>query len=442
VTRFLPVRLLTALSSLKYRIAGSIFFLEAVLMVVVLGLTLDRIEENTRKHTRETERVIAELLAGVGQTALFSVEFGELQQYVEEVGRDPNIRRVLVSNRNGRVVASNRFSEVGQMMPAIADSENFYWRLRPLENLGQIAIEFSILPMQETRREAIKVGVVTALIGMFYIALMGVGFGYLLTRQLTQLSAAAREIGDGNLSTIIDTEGHDEVAVLAATLDGMQSRIRDNIRALEQHQAELVAARDELELRVRERTAALEVANEKLRELSEADPLTRIANRRRFDDAIDKEVRRAHRSNQPLSVLMLDVDFFKRYNDRYGHVQGDHCLIAVAGAIARAAGRRPGDVVARYGGEEFAVILPDTPLAGAGLVADRILQEVRALALPHESSGVAAQVTVSVGYSCYQKTDLLILPEHLVGAADTALYSAKHGGRNRIVGQELIASIN
>ena len=127
--RLLPASLVAALSSLKYRIAGTIFFLEAVLMVVVLGLTLDRIEENTRKHTRETERVIAELLAGVGQTALFSVEFGELQQYVEEVGRDPNIRRVLVSNRNGRVVASNRFADVGQIAPAFADNENFYWRL-------------------------------------------------------------------------------------------------------------------------------------------------------------------------------------------------------------------------------------------------------------------------------------------------------------------------
>lgn len=411
------------------------------MMVVVLGLTLDRIETNTRQQIAETERVISELLAGISKTALFSVEFGELQQYVEQVGSDPNVLRVLVSNRNGRIVASNRFADVGEPLPAQLTSTNDnHWRVLPIPKLGQLAIEFSTLPIQNTRRDAIRVGVVTALAGMVYIALMGIGFGFLLTRRLTQLSATAEQIGQGNFSTLIETEGSDEIATLARTIDSMQSQVRANILSLERQQAELVAARDELELRVKERTTELESANEKLRELSEVDPLTRIANRRRFDFAIDKEIRRAQRSGNPVSLIMLDVDYFKRYNDHYGHVGGDRCLAAIAGAIARASGHRPGDLAARYGGEEFAVILPETPLAGAHLVAERILDEIRALALPHEKSTVATIVTTSIGISCYEAQSR-IQPEQLIAAADAALYTAKQNGRNCACGQELQGGI-
>lgn len=410
-------------------------------MVVVLGLTLDRIETNTRQQIAETERVISELLAGISKTALFSVEFGELQQYVEQVGSDPNVLRVLVSNRNDRIVASNRFADVGETLPAqLTSTADNHWRVLPIPKLGQLAIEFSTLPIQNTRRDAIRVGVVTALAGMVYIALMGIGFGFLLTRRLTHLSATAEQIGQGNFSTLIETEGRDEIAILARTIDGMQSQVRANILSLERQQAELVAARDELELRVKERTTELENANEKLRELSEVDPLTRIANRRRFDFAIDKEIRRAQRSGNPVSLIMLDVDYFKRYNDHYGHVGGDRCLAAIAGAIARASGHRPGDLAARYGGEEFAVILPETPLAGAHLVAERILDEIRALALPHEKSTVATIVTTSIGISCYEAQGR-IQPEQLIAAADAALYTAKQKGRNCACGQELQGGI-
>lgn len=436
-------RFFKAAASFKYRIAASIFLLEAVMMVVVLGLTLDRIEENTRVRVAETERMISELLVGISRTALFSVEFGELQQYVEQVARNPDVRRILVSNRNGRVVASDRFSDVGQVVPVdvLPDSTDHYWRVLPVANLGHLAIKFSTLPLQNTRREAIRIGMATALGGMAFIALMGVGFGYLLTRRLTQLSIAASQIGSGNFSTPIETSGHDEITILARTLDSMQTRVRTNVDSLRWQQAELIAARDELELRVRERTEELETANQKLLELSEIDPLTRIANRRRFDSALDKEAQRAHRSNAPISLIMLDVDLFKRYNDHYGHVAGDRCLTAIAGAITRAAARRPGDIAARYGGEEFAVILPDTDLAGAHEVAEYILAEVHKLALPHALSTVANSVTVSIGFSCHEASECL-QPEQLVAAADAALYNAKQSGRNRAFGQPLQTGIH
>ena len=426
------------LASLKYRIAITIFVLEAVMMAFVLSQTLDHIRDNTQKHIGETERVIFDLLAGLSRTALFTVEFGELQSYVEQVSQDPNIRQVLIANRNGRIIVSAQFSDVGQTMPkSFDDTEILYWRQRSLGELGQIAIQFSKSPQIETRREAIRVGIITALAGMTFIAIAGIGLGYLLTRRLSRLGDTAQQIAEGHFDARVGLHGDDEVSFLGRTFDRMAERIRDNIAELETRQRELTAARDELEDRVRERTAALEAANEQLRELSEIDPLTRVANRRRFDATIEKEVRRAHRNSHPLALIMIDVDFFKRFNDNYGHLAGDRCLTLVAGALMRAAARRPGDLVARYGGEEFVVLLPETTLEGAILVAENICNEIRKMEIPHDHSDAAPFVTASLGLTCYLNTAETLQPAQLIVAADDALYQAKESGRNRAVARPL-----
>jgi diguanylate cyclase (GGDEF)-like protein len=171
---------------------------------------------------------------------------------------------------------------------------------------------------------------------------------------------------------------------------------------------------------------------DRLRYLSLLDGLTGIGNRRRFDQFLEQEWQRCTRSGQPLSLVMGDVDFFKAYNDHYGHGKGDECLRAVAGVFARAL-RRPGDLAARYGGEEFACVLPDTGREGARNVADQIMALMADLDLPHAHSSVAGRVTVSVGVATSQP-----LPGHdlqaLVLEADRHLYRAKHNGRNRIEG--------
>jgi diguanylate cyclase (GGDEF)-like protein len=133
-----------------------------------------------------------------------------------------------------------------------------------------------------------------------------------------------------------------------------------------------------------------------LRRLSALDPLTGIANRRAFEDALDEEWRRTLRHRTPLCLIMIDVDYFKRFNDTYGHVAGDQCLRAVARVLADSA-RRAGEVVARYGGEEFAVLLPHTGVGEAHLLAQRICQEVRDLDIPHAQSVAANHVTISIG---------------------------------------------
>jgi diguanylate cyclase (GGDEF)-like protein/PAS domain S-box-containing protein len=174
----------------------------------------------------------------------------------------------------------------------------------------------------------------------------------------------------------------------------------------------------------------LQAANAKLQELAATDALTGLANRRSFDLALERECRRAERAGQPISVLMIDIDKFKAFNDSYGHQEGDNCLRQVAQAILQAF-RRPGDLAARYGGEEFAIILPETDELGAMYVAEKLRSIVHALGLAHQGND-AGVVTISSGVACAESGDN-IEGATLVGEADRALYQAKDTGRNKVV---------
>ncbi|APB34941.1 putative Diguanylate kinase [Gloeomargarita lithophora Alchichica-D10] len=175
----------------------------------------------------------------------------------------------------------------------------------------------------------------------------------------------------------------------------------------------------------------LEAANGELRRLAAFDGLTQVPNRRRFDEYLTQEWHRLEREECALSLILADIDFFKSYNDTYGHVAGDECLRRVAQAISQVANRST-DLVARYGGEEFAVILPNTLLAGAMTVAERVRMGVEQLRIPHQNSLVHGQVTLSLGVTSILPTPVLN-PAQLVAAADQALYQAKQQGRNCVV---------
>lgn len=180
-------------------------------------------------------------------------------------------------------------------------------------------------------------------------------------------------------------------------------------------------------------TRKLDEANRELERLNAIDGLTGVANRRRFDETLRHEWRRAARGGHPLSLLFIDVDEFKQFNDGNGHVAGDECLRDLA-RLLQATLRRPSDLLARYGGEEFAVVLPETDAAGAGAVAGSLLAAVREAAIPHGYSDVSAILTISIGVAT-------AVPERgddngqdvLVTVADEALYKAKRAGRDRMV---------
>ena len=171
-----------------------------------------------------------------------------------------------------------------------------------------------------------------------------------------------------------------------------------------------------------------------LESLALIDGLTGIPNRRRLDESLETEWKRCLRSGKPLSVAMADIDFFKAYNDNYGHGAGDDCLKRIAHVLASSLAR-PSDMVARYGGEEFVAILPDTDLAGAHVLAERWCRNVAAAAVPHAYSSAASHVSISVGYSS-QIPSANLSSGTLLEMADKMLYQAKAAGRNRAYGPD------
>jgi diguanylate cyclase (GGDEF)-like protein len=176
-------------------------------------------------------------------------------------------------------------------------------------------------------------------------------------------------------------------------------------------------------------TQKLDAANKELVRISSSDGLTGVANRRFFDETIALEWRRARRHSNSIAMLMCDVDFFKLFNDTYGHQAGDDCLRKVATAISLNT-ERPSDFVARYGGEEFVVVLPETTIGGALMVAEKIRQAIRELNIAHESSP-GGRVTMSIGIAS-AAPGFDNPPDDLIHAADKALYRAKREGRDRV----------
>jgi two-component system chemotaxis family response regulator WspR len=167
-----------------------------------------------------------------------------------------------------------------------------------------------------------------------------------------------------------------------------------------------------------------------LQRLMNSDGLTGLSNRRHFDEYLELEWRRSLREQSQLSLLMIDVDYFKTYNDTFGHLEGDEALRQVAAAI-REASARPSDLPARYGGEEFALVLPNTSLGGARLVAEKLRMTVAALKIPHISPTEGSSLTISIGLSTITPTPGSNCRE-LISAADKGLYLAKNNGRNQV----------
>jgi len=192
-----------------------------------------------------------------------------------------------------------------------------------------------------------------------------------------------------------------------------------------------IAKRKQIELALQEANRQLQAANHKLEWLANIDGLTQIANRRCFDNYLTVEWQRHLREQQFLALILIDIDYFKLYNDCYGHQRGDDCLIQLAQTIAKIL-QRPTDLVARYGGEEFAVILPNTSSEGALIIAEKIRQMLALLRIPHAQSKVSQYVTLSLGVaSLISNHDLS--PEDLIAQADQALYQAKNQGRDRVI---------
>ncbi len=252
--------------------------------------------------------------------------------------------------------------------------------------------------------------------------------------EIDGIEAAARLKGDPryrDIPVIMVTVRDEALSLERAFEAGAMDYIGKPVNGMELRARVRSALRLKREIdRRKARERELEELTRKLETLSKQDGLTGVANRRFFDETFMVEWRRLRRDGASLSLLMIDIDYFKYYNDAYGHVQGDACLCSVAKAI-RAALKRPGDFLARLGGEEFAALLPDTEERGALSIAESIRDNLRRMGIEHKASPVSDSVTVSIGVGAVIP-DPALEPESLVRAADEALYAAKGKGRDRV----------
>lgn len=324
------------------------------------------------------------------------------------------------------------------------------WLLRGLIVLYLLSLPAYILALPQFSRAGIMLNFATAviiLIGAIVSACkrQRSAFFFLAAFALLMLGGAmtslrALGIVPTNMFTVdgLQLGSAMEMLVLAFALaDRFNVMRRDKVRVQEeliQAQQQLVenlkTSEHELELRVAQRTDELRELNSQLEALSLTDPLTGIANRRHFDQTLEQEWNRARRTGQPLALAVMDVDWFKRYNDHYGHPAGDVCLQRIAEALSTSA-CRSSDLVARYGGEEFVLLCPATDLAGIQAMTHKLLRAVQALDLPHAQSSFG-HVTLSIGVAALTpgRQDS---PQTLYEQADSALYEAKKQGRNRVV---------
>ncbi|MFZ4729107.1 MAG: diguanylate cyclase domain-containing protein [Pseudanabaena sp.] len=215
------------------------------------------------------------------------------------------------------------------------------------------------------------------------------------------------------------------------TIEYQKIKLAQALEKLQESQIQLEEYAFTLEKKIAERTSALETANLQLQRLATIDGLTQVANRRCFDEYWLQQWILLQEEKQPLALILMDVDYFKNYNDHYGHLAGDECLRQVAQGIGKLL-IRPQDLVARYGGEEFVVILPHTPIEGAKKVAEGIISIIYDLNIVHAKSQVSDRITLSIGVACVVPNDDLSW-EVPISLADRALYEAKQKGRNRIV---------
>ncbi|MGV8843191.1 MAG: diguanylate cyclase domain-containing protein [Pseudomonas sp.] len=303
------------------------------------------------------------------------------------------------------------------------------------ETLGELTLEGNDQVLWQRLIDEVASIVITQIIQSLMLAgLIMWLFNRSVTVHVQHIAHYLSQLSPANLQQTLrldrSTARRDELSLLEAGVNDLQDKLSVHLAQQRQAEQDLAAHRDRLTELVDERTRELRAANARLEQLSRCDPLTGLANRRHFDELKDVEFRRAQRLGQPLSVLMCDVDFFKPYNDSYGHVQGDQCLQGLAELLKRTFARA-GELVARIGGEEFVVLLPGCDADNAYLAAERLRQGLTTLAIEHRASQVAPYVTLSIGVAQFDPNtmgsfDLLML------RADQALYRAKHLGRDQV----------
>jgi diguanylate cyclase (GGDEF)-like protein len=408
-----------------------------VIAVALVGLAFYATDEQ-RKESLDQMRVRGQqALSAVGITAAVDVAQNDvaaldtLVAHVSESNLGGDLLSLEVLDEKGRVLAHStpsRFNEVRDdafSKVAMAADEPVWKRegktLRiavPAKSGLRWATVSATYSLENEERALVRYRnrwlMMAFIVWLFIGIALYFGLDQLVVLPIKNLQHAVRKMGEGKLTTRAVPTGSKELQELAETVNGMAAKLQYE--------------RDNLEATVKTRTAELLEANDRLEKLAVTDGLTGLFNHRRFQESLAAELKRSERSNRPMSVLMWDVDYFKKVNDSMGHPRGDELLRRLATVLAGA--KRQTDFLARYGGEEFAVLLPETTKAEAHAVAERMRQAVEQQ-LNLESGKWGQLVTISGGIATWPEDGKSA--EEVLIAADQALYIAKRQGRNRVI---------
>ena len=399
-----------------YLIKGG-FEKELLIRSIRYAIERQRTKETLRQQA-ERERLMGKMLEKIRQ----SLELTEiLETTVDEVRQFLKTDRVLIycceSSRPGKIVAESQFKENGYRSTSKVTPEANYCglylsisdvdHLQTLANLQRIKASSSSLDIYQSTENQLKA-----------ILTLPIWRGRQVSDRLRKL--------EGNPHNSDESKEQLWGMLVAHSYNTSRQWQKWEIDFLQQLTTQVTIAIQQSEL-----YSHLQQANQQLKQLAILDGLTGVANRRYFDQALNNEWNRLAREEKPLSLILCDIDYFKVYNDTYGHPEGDSCLKKVANILQRAT-KRAADLVARYGGEEFAVILPDTNHRGALFVAENIRQKLNKQKIPHPASSVSPYLTISIGIATTIPTSGQTASK-LLKTTDSALYQAKKQGRNQIV---------
>ena len=372
--------------------------------------------------------------------AIWEMDRESLQTQLDSVAQVAAVGRVelriLRAGRSAEVMERQRpYQRTSHLAPSLQRTLAYVPYEDADEKVGELTLEGDERVLwQRLSREVANIVVTQIIQSLLLAGLIMWMFNRSVTVHVQQIARHLEQLTPATLKRTLrlsrSVTRKDELSLLESGVNDLQDKLSAYLERQKQDEQQLAARSDQLAELVEERTAELREANSRLEQLSRSDPLTGLANRRHFDELKEVEFRRAQRLGQPLSVLMCDVDFFKRYNDTYGHALGDHCLQEVA-ATLKSVFARAGELAARVGGEEFAVLLPGSDLISARKTAERLRQAIAKLDITHATSPVAAHVTLSIGVAQFDP-DSMDRFDQLIQCADQALYRAKSQGRDRI----------
>ncbi len=404
------------------------------------ALLLREVRVTALEESHEQALLLSRTLAGSFAVPLAQGQHETIQRQLDQIAelpaQYPDVVSVLVADEAGLIVAATDPLRFGDPWPgevphaeSLRETEGeplprivVRMPIQSLVRAGSLEVVLSVREPWRAAREASRGILLSLFVGMIvFMATLTLLLNRLVVRPVKQLAHAAIAFSPGQAGLGLSLEGPREMRQLAGAFDGMAARLHDYTDTLEAKVAERTQE-------LRNALEALQGANHRLQELATTDALTSVGNRRVFTDRLALELDRARRSSSPLSLVLFDLDHFKRLNDTLGHQEGDRALVRVAALLAD--GRRSIDLVARFGGEEFVLLLPDTAHADALRLADRLRE-----AIAEKIVGC----TASAGVSTFpdQASD----GASLVRAADQAMYAAKSGGRNRVVGAQPAAAV-